>query len=219
MQSGPIADTICGLILAGGRSSRMGGRNKALVSLAGQPLIGHVIQRLAPQVDTLALSVEKPSTGLAAFGLPQVVDPTPGHGGPLVGLLAGLRYFQGQRGWVLLLPCDAPFLPTDLATILHTRAVESSVPAAVVHDDGALQPTFSIWHHSMLPRLEQAMELEGMAGLKQFLRTVEFAEVDWSDRMRPDRPPSFFNINDPTALDLAGRWMLTERKAHSSCSA
>jgi hypothetical protein len=58
-----------------------------------------------------------------------------------------------------------------------------------------------------------------MAGLKQFLRAIEFAEVDWSERARPGRPPPFFNINDPAALDLAGHWILNERRSQASCSA
>jgi molybdopterin-guanine dinucleotide biosynthesis protein A len=219
MQSGPLADTICGLILAGGRSSRMAGADKAVATLAGTPLIGHVIERVAPQVEALALSVEQSSTALATFGLPQLPDPTPGHGGPLGGLLAGLRHFQARQCWVLLLPCDAPFLPTDLAAKLHDRAAASAVPAAVVNHEGELQPTFSIWHHGLLPRLEQAVVREGMAGLKQFLQMIDFAELAWSDRTQPAGPPPFFNINDPAALDQAGRWMLTERRAHSSCSA
>jgi molybdopterin-guanine dinucleotide biosynthesis protein A len=215
MQSSRIA----GVILAGGRSSRMGGRNKALLTLAGRPLIGHVIDRLAPQVEALALSVEQPATAFAAFGVPQMTDPTPGHAGPLGGLLAGLRHFQAQQGWVLLLPCDAPFLPLDLAAKLLAGAVESEVPAAVVNHEGELQPTFSIWHHSLLPSLEQAVEGAGMAGLKQFLRTIEFGQVDGSEWARPAGPPPFFNINDPAALDQASRWILSQRRVRTSCSA
>jgi molybdopterin-guanine dinucleotide biosynthesis protein A len=219
MQPGPIAGPTSGLILAGGRSSRMEGHNKALLTLVGRPLIGHVMDRLAPQVEALALSVEQPAKAFAVFGMPQLADPIPGHAGPLGGLLAGLRHFQAQQGWVLVLPCDAPFLPIDLAAKLLERAVESRVPAALVNHEGELQPTFSIWHHSLLPPLEQAVEGAGMAGLKQFLHTIEFARVDGSEWARPAGPPPFFNINDPAALDQASRWVLSEQRARSSCSA
>ena len=76
MQSGPMA----GLILAGGRSRRMGGRDKALEVLAGRTLLRRVLDRLAPQVDEVALSVEQPSTAFAAFGVPQLAQLTEPRG-------------------------------------------------------------------------------------------------------------------------------------------
>jgi molybdopterin-guanine dinucleotide biosynthesis protein A len=215
MQFGPVA----GLVLAGGRSSRMGGGNKALEVLAGRTLLQRVVDRITPQVDEVALSVEKPSAAFAVFGLAQLPDPAPGHNGPLAGLLSGLRYFQAQQGWVLLAPCDAPFLPPDLAARLREQSNAAATASAVVSHEGQLQPTFSIWHHSLLPRVEHAVEREGMTGLKEFLRMIDFAVVDWSDASRPACMPPFFNINDAEALGEAERWILTGRRAKSPCSA
>ena len=113
----PVDIRPAGLILAGGQSRRMGGGDKALALLGGKPLLRHVVERMAPQVDGLALSVERVSPTLAAFGLPQLADEQPGHRGPLPGLLAGLRHFCDRADWVLFAPCDAPFLPLDRAPI------------------------------------------------------------------------------------------------------
>ena len=104
---------IFGVILAGGQGQRMGGVDKALVPLAGAPLLAHVIARLEPQVERLALSAKGDAARFARFGLPVLPD-GPGAG-PLAGVLAALRW-------------AAPFLfttdsqiksePTGLATMV-----------------------------------------------------------------------------------------------------
>jgi len=210
---------IAGAVLAGGRSSRMGGRNKAQATLAGKTLIEHVIGRVGPQVDTLALCVESRSAAFSAYGLPQLPDPAPGHQGPLGGLLAALRHFAGRYRWVLLVPCDAPFLPADLATRLLARAAGCALPAAVAIYRGQTQPTFSIWHQSLLPGLETAVCEEGLGGFRQFTRTVRVAECDWQYDGRSGEPPPFFNVNDEATLEEAQRWMNTAGELSRRCSA
>jgi molybdopterin-guanine dinucleotide biosynthesis protein A len=215
--AGPLPGPISGVILAGGRSSRMGGGNKALAPLAGRPLLQHVIERLAPQVVALALSVEHESAVLAGFGLPQLPDPFPGHRGPLGGLLAGLRHFAGLRHWVLLAPCDAPFLPPDLAIRLLACAARADAPAAVAVHAGEWQPTFSIWQHGVLPDLERAVGRDGQAGFKPLLRALQAAECVWPDQAMAGEPPPFFNINDRAALRQAGRWIKQSTTRERTC--
>lgn len=188
-----------GAILAGGRSRRMGGGLKALAPLAGAPLLQHVIDRMRAQVDVLFLSVERPLPDFEPFGLEQVPDPRPGSRGPLGGLAAALRRASdGGSEWLLLAPCDAPFLPADLASRLHGEAVTAGVPAAAARDETGLQPTFSIWHRDLLADLETAV-LGGMAGFRQFLGGHAYAAVDWPAA----DPGPFFNINDRAALERA----------------
>lgn len=196
-----------GVILAGGQSRRMGGRTKAFLPLAGKPLLQHVIDRMAPQVDGLALGVERVSPRLAAFGLPQLADAQPGHRGPLNGLLAAMRHFAGRSRWLLLAPCDAPFLPGDLADRLLACALASASPAACVSWDGELQPTFSIFHCELLPQLEQAVMVEGQAGFKRFLRAAGAARCEWPASEEAGAAPPFFNVNDPAALEQARAWL------------
>jgi molybdopterin-guanine dinucleotide biosynthesis protein A len=192
----------------------MGGRNKALLPLAGKPLLRHVIDRLHPQLDALYLSVEQASDEMAVFGLPQVVDPEP-DAGPLAGLLAALQKSASNHEWLLLAPCDAPFIPRDLAARLLDCALSAALAGAVVRYAAEIQPTFSIWNRSFLPLLEQAVMDEKMAGFKQFLRVNELAVLEW-----PGSDPSpFFNINDQDALHHAGCLIESETGEPDPCAA
>lgn len=202
-----------GVILAGGRSRRMGGVSKALIPLAGKPLLGHVIDRVKPQVSELSLSVEYPSAAFEPYGLQQLPDLKPG-GGPLGGLLAAFQWMDPAYDWLLLVPCDAPFLPTDLAGRLYRRATESGLPGAVVRYQGEIQPTFSLWQRSLHPKLEHAVGVDGLAGFKQFLRRIELAVEDWP---KVNLTP-FFNINDREGLREAGR-LMNELQETTRCSA
>lgn len=196
-------EAMAGAVLTGGRSRRMGGARKALLPLAGQPMIQYVIDRLAPQVARLMLSVDEPDPEFEPFGLRQVPDPLPGSRGPLGGLLATLRQAGPAWQWLLLAPCDAPFLPPDLGEKLLAHALASNRDAAVIEINGEVQPTFSIWHQRLLPPLEQGVLEEQLAGFKQFFDRFEPARLVWP----ATEPNPFFNINDPEALDQAAQMM------------
>ena len=204
---------ISGVILAGGRSRRMGGETKALLPLGGKPMLRHVIDRVRPQVAELSLSVEYPSHSFDPFGLQQLPD-RKADGGPLQGLLAALQWMEPACDWMLLVPCDAPFVPGDLAQQLHESAVEAGLEGALARCADEIQPTFSLWHRSILPALEHAVTASGLSGFKQFLREVRLAERDWP----PSTPSPFFNINDQEALREAGRLInKIKENQHAQC--
>lgn len=197
---GTRLDDSAGVILAGGRSRRMGGGTKALLPLAGRPMLHYVIDRLGPQVDDVFLGVETAKGALNGFGLEQVPDPAPGSNGPLGGLAAALEHAAcSGRKWLLLAPCDAPFLPRDLAQRLHGHAVAEKTHIAVAKDDSGLQPAFSLWRTGLGPSVQRAVSEQGMAGFRQFLRGQRYAVVEWP----AVRGNPFFNINDREALALA----------------
>lgn len=108
---------IIGLILAGGRSIRMGGRDKARVTLAGKPLLALVVTRLAPQVDLLAINTNAAPEAFSAYGLPLLPDQFPGYAGPLAGIHAGLVAYPNQ--WLVAVAVDLPGLPADLVARLQ----------------------------------------------------------------------------------------------------
>ena len=173
-----------GVILAGGRSRRMGSGHKALLDLNGQPLLRHVINRLQPQIGSLLLSCESENGEFDSFGLPVVPDLLPDHRGPLTGLCSALQYLE-DRGYdtgLVLCPCDAPF---------------------IVSWDGVLQPTFSLWQTQHLPVIREAVVFQGKGGLKQVLSLLPHKVVQWVSA----KPPPFFNINTPADLESAAAWL------------
>lgn len=118
------------IILCGGRASRFGGVRKALLDMAGKPLIGHVIERLRGQVDGIVLACGASTAPYAAF---QAADLTcipdrDGGQGPLGGIVSALAL--AQTPWVLTTPADTPFIPPDLVAAL-TPACRSEGAAAV----------------------------------------------------------------------------------------
>lgn len=200
------------VVLAGGRSRRMGGGLKALEELHGQPMLAHVIERLRGQVDALYLSVESYQRSLESFGLQQLPDPIPGHAGPLGGVLAGLHQACDDGFEELLLtPCDAPFLPLDLCQALNRCLLPATEGIAVVRYAGRVQPTFSLWRTRLAPVLHAAVMEQGLSGLKQFFDREPAVWLDW-----PEQEPSpFFNINDRIALQQASRRFAEPEEAQS----
>ncbi|WP_087722598.1 molybdenum cofactor guanylyltransferase MobA [Pandoraea sp. PE-S2T-3] len=137
MPNPPIArDAITGLILAGGRGQRMGGRDKGLQLFDGQPLAAHVLARLQPQVGTLLISANRNHAAYAALGADVVSDETQDFAGPLAGMLAGLR--AAKTEYVLTAPCDSPLLPDDLAARLAAALVAPGAPDIPASADPAV---------------------------------------------------------------------------------
>ena len=133
---------ITGLILAGGRGSRMGGRDKGLVMLGGKTLVGHVVARLGPQVDQLLINANRNDAHYAAFGHPVVRDLHADFPGPLAGIATGLAHTAD--GLLAIAPCDSPFVPRDLVSRLHAALVAEQADVAVVRAGGELQPVFAL---------------------------------------------------------------------------
>jgi molybdopterin-guanine dinucleotide biosynthesis protein A len=198
-----------GVILAGGRSSRMGGMSKALFRLNDEALLTHVIRRLQPQLSSLLLSTEGPDTSLKSFGFPLVPDLLPRYRGPLTGLCSALHYLadKGWDGGLVLCPCDAPFIPPGLVERLVSAAVGSPKPVAVVSYEGFLQPTFSLWQAHHFPVIYDAVVKRGDGGLKYMLQSLPHVIVEWVSA----EPPPFYNVNTPEELQTAERWLAAPR--------
>jgi molybdenum cofactor guanylyltransferase len=116
---------ITGVILAGGRGSRLGGVDKGLVPLHGRPLIEHVIDALRPQVGALLISANRNRDIYASYGYPVIADVMGDYDGPLAGMLSAMR--AAGTAYILTTPCDAPSIPADLARRL-AEALDSKMP-------------------------------------------------------------------------------------------
>ncbi|MEY4413640.1 MAG: molybdenum cofactor guanylyltransferase MobA [Pseudomonadota bacterium] len=131
---------LTGLILAGGRGSRMGGVDKGLQPHRGQPLAWHALQRLRPQVGALMINANRNLDRYAALGEPVWPDVLPDQPGPLAGFLAGLAHCTTP--WLLTVPCDTPFFPQDLAARLIAAVQAEGAELAIaatreLPDEGA----------------------------------------------------------------------------------
>lgn len=193
------AETL-GLILAGGASRRFGA-DKRLAELNGQSLLALVAARAALQVDRLAINAASDPSDL---NLPLIPDSTPGEG-PLAGLLAGLAWAQAQNfAYIAIFPCDTPFFPSDVVARLR-QALSDGADFAMARCCDEIQSTFALVRVSRRDRIEEAFQggLRSLRGLGSVLRC---AFADFSDRDGPNGD-CFFNINQPSDLDLAAAWL------------
>lgn len=190
-----------GVILAGGLSSRMGGGDKPLKTVAGQTILARVIARLAPQSDGLILNANGDPARFSAFALPVATDSIAGFAGPLAGILAGLDWAAQHRPEVsdiLSLPADCPFLPADLAARLETARQEAGVPLAAAASGGWTHPVIGLWPVSVRNRLRAALEA-GERKIDRFTPTIGIAHAEWP--VAPFDP--FFNANTPDDIEAA----------------
>jgi len=141
--------TITAVILAGGRGTRMGGVEKGLLDWRGRPLIAHLIDALAPQVDHILINANRAHERYAIFGLPIIRDHVEFEGfGPLAGMHTALSHAATER--VICVPCDMPELPDDLvARLLQATQAEPSRPSLAYAVAAArAYPTLSLLHRS-----------------------------------------------------------------------
>ena len=123
-----------GVILAGGQATRMGGGDKGLLTLGGGTILSHVIARIEPQVDSLALNANGDATRFAELGLPVISDSISGFAGPLSGVLAGLDW-AAEKGasQIVTVAADTPFFPCDLVPQLQLAAETAGTKRAIVN--------------------------------------------------------------------------------------
>lgn len=188
-----------GVILAGGRGQRMGCCEKGLLPFRGSTLLDHAIERLKPQVDRLVINANRDLGAYRAFGLDVVSDRDPTiTQGPMAGIEAAMAYtlhlYPNNPSWVLVAPCDCPFLPVDLANRLREAAMKSSRSAAVAWDGVRIHPTLSLVHTRLQPSLTQALT-RGELKLGQWLQDAPAAWADFSDQA-----DAFINFNTPEQL-------------------
>jgi molybdenum cofactor guanylyltransferase len=192
---------VAGVILAGGRASRMGGGDKGLRLLRGRSLLDHVIDRVRPQVRALALNANGDPARFAALALPVLPDPVEGQPGPLAGILAGMRWaaaLDPAAELLLSVPTDTPFLPRDLVARLIAARAASGAAVACATAGGQVHPVIALWPVALSPKLCAALA-QGVRGVRQFAGAVGLTETDF---VISDTDP-FLNINDMTELEAA----------------
>jgi len=188
---------VSAVVLAGGLARRFKGEDKGLIELARRPLAAWVVGRLAGHVAEVLVNANRNLALYAALGHPVVTDHLPGNPGPLAGLLAAGR--TAQQEWLLSVPCDAPFLPLDLAGHLHAQALVNHVPLVRAADETGIHYAVMLIHRTLLADLDSFVRGGGRQVRAwqetQTLETVYF-KVD---------PYAFLNVNTPEDLRRAER--------------
>ena len=191
------ADRVTGLILAGGRGSRMGGTDKGLQPLRGMPMAMHVLWRLAPQVIDVVINANRNLGAYEGFGRTVVPDASADFQGPLAGMLAGLPYCETEG--MMVVPCDTPHLPSDLVARLLEAAERVDAPVAMpvtVEADGRRQthPVFLLIRGDLYDSLSVFMQ-NGGRKIDAWTGSIGAIEVPFDD------PAAFFNANTLAELN------------------
>lgn len=191
---------VTGLILAGGRATRMGGVDKGLQLLNGDAMIAHVLRRLQPQVGSVLLNANRNLDAYRQFGVPVCADQVDGFAGPLAGIHAGLT--QCRTAFLVTAPCDSPRLPLDLVKHLSSALDNESADVAVAvtgHGTNRQRhPVFMMLKVSLLPHLTAWLAAGGRK-VDDWLHTQVCTDVAFNDEL------AFENVNTLQQLDEIAR--------------
>ncbi len=193
---------VSGIVLAGGQGRRMGGVDKGLQALRGRPMIAAVLERLAPQVDEVLINANQNLEAYARFGYRVVTDEVGGFAGPLAGLASGMKL--ASRALVVTVPCDSPFLPTDLVARLHAELDAKRADLAVAKTGAQAHPVFALARRRLLANLESFLAAGGRK-IDAWYAPLDVVEVPFDDQ-----PDAFSNIN--TRDELATFEKLSEKR-------
>ena len=183
---------IAAVILAGGQGTRLGGADKAFIDLKGQNLIAHLLARLRPQAEKIAISANGDATRFDAFSLAVLPDgPLAGYG-PLAGLAAGLEWAEQQGAETLAtIPVDTPFIPLDLVQRL------APAPSVAVYQERQ-HHLVALWQVSARPSLLRFLETGAPYKVRDFLQICAARQVHFAAQADP-----FLNINTPEDFEAA----------------
>ena len=183
---------IIGVVLAGGRATRMAGKDKGLQHLNGKPLWQHVSDTLADQVAAMAISANRHIDIYQRSGYPVYQDSLEKYPGPLAGMLSVMQQSHGE--WFIFCPCDTPFIPSCLVERLFL--LRGTAPVVWVHDGERDHPAIALMHRSLAPAL-QAYLAAGERRVMVFMRESGGHSVDFSDVKS-----AFVNVNTSEDLQM-----------------
>ena len=197
-----MSSLVNGVILAGGRGRRMGGKQKSFALLRGQTLIHHVVEHVRPQVNKLLLNINDDPPPFSSAGLPTQQDSCSGHLGPLAGILTGMEWTAREYpevNYIFSAPVDCPFLPEDLVRKLLVARETKHADLALATSAAHVHYTIGLWPVSQKDRLRSALLCDGIRQVETWARRHSVVLVDYEvERIDP-----FANMNSPEDLLLA----------------
>jgi molybdopterin-guanine dinucleotide biosynthesis protein A len=198
-------ESVIGVLLAGGRSSRMGGGDKCLRLLGGRPILARIIERLKPQVSEIIINANGDSSRFAGYGLPVVADSIAGFAGPLAGVHAALEWVKRNRpgaSHVVTVATDTPFFPPDLVHHFLDKSRQANTLLVARSDDG-VHPVIGLWPVQLASSLESFLE-QGRHKVGTFVEEQDAVKVYFPKaEIGGASIDPFFNINEPEELAKA----------------
>lgn len=195
----PDKENITAVVLAGGRGRRIGGQDKGLVEVGGRPLIEHILDLVTPQVSAVIINANRNQQVYAGYGYPVISDNLTDYQGPLAGFAAALA--ACETDYIMTLPCDGPYVPTDLVGRLSSAIKNNNAELAVAHDGQRMQPVYALIPRSLLESLQEFLDA-GDRKIDLWYARHDTALADFSDVI-----DTFFNINteeDRRTIDKTG---------------
>jgi molybdopterin-guanine dinucleotide biosynthesis protein A len=183
---------ITGLILAGGRGSRMGELDKGLQRFRGKAMVEHVIERFGPQVDETIINANRNLSTYEAYGHRVVADAISGFAGPLAGLHAGM--LAASSPFIATAPCDSPFLPLNLIARLYDALLAEHADLAVAKTFDQAHPVFCLTKTELEPHLREFLQ-SGQRKIDKWYASLNVVEVQFDDNV-----DAFANINTVNEL-------------------
>jgi molybdopterin-guanine dinucleotide biosynthesis protein A len=199
-----MAETVAGVVLAGGRSRRMGGGDKALIDVDGQTLLGRVIERVHPQVVSLVLSVNGNPQRFTRFGLPILPDVIEGNAGPLAGILSALEWVRRSLPdirWMASVAVDTPLVPEDFVARLLSSVSQEEAEIGCAVSGAKRHPVLGLWPVGLAGELRTAMVVDGIRKVDQWTARYKVADVCWPI----EAGDPFLNVNAPDDIERLHR--------------
>jgi molybdenum cofactor guanylyltransferase len=184
---------ITGIVLAGGQARRMGGIDKGLAPYRGRPLAYYALNAMKGLTASILISANRNQARYAAFGYPVVSDGVPDFAGPLAGVLAAMKV--ADTPYVLVMPCDCPFIGTDILTRLCDAPLDAEI--VTLHDGLRAHPVFMRVNRTLTESLENYLA-QGQHKVIAWMEQHRHLIVDCSDAA-----DSLINFNTLQDMDSA----------------
>ena len=184
------------VILAGGRSSRMGRGDKCLLPLGGKMILTRIVETLAPQVSDLLINANGDATPFDRYGYAVEPDSITGSQGPLAGLLTGMQWSRRRHpkaAYILSVPSDTPLLPTDLVTRLAEALTWRRADIAIAESAEGTHPTIGLWPVDLAAKLEFDLMETDIRSVHRWMHQFKVATARFESH-------ALLNLNTPAEL-------------------
>lgn len=193
---------IISVIIAGGRSSRMGGVEKCLLPLKEKLILDRIIEKLSKQTDRIIINANGNKDRFAFTKLEVIEDITSNSEGPLIGIYSAMKYIYNrtedkENTYIACVPSDSPFIPDNLISKLYDCLKDNDADATCVKIGDRINPIFNLLPITLLESLENTVKNTEIRAIYKWLQNLKLATVNF------EKEQDFFNINTKEDLAIA----------------